>query len=57
MAEVLGVGCDYVDRVLEGHFAGKTVALLAVMKLIATPACYSSADGGGIFGPSLFIAL
>jgi chloride channel protein, CIC family len=51
------VGCDYVDRVLEGHFAGKTVALLAVMKLIATPACYSSGDGGGIFGPSLFIAL
>ncbi|MDQ2833440.1 MAG: chloride channel protein [Acidobacteriota bacterium] len=53
--EVLGVGYDYVDRVLTGYFPVKTVALLAVMKLIATPACYSSGNAGGIFGPSLFI--
>ncbi len=55
MPEVLGVGYDYVDRVLEGDFPVKTVALLAVMKLIATPACYGSGNAGGIFGPSLFI--
>ncbi len=53
--EVLGVGYDYVDHVLGGDFPVKTVALLAVMKLIATPACYSSGNAGGIFGPSLFI--
>jgi CIC family chloride channel protein len=53
--EVLGVGYDYVDRVLSGDFPLKTVALLAVMKIIATPACYSSGNAGGIFGPSLFI--
>jgi CIC family chloride channel protein len=53
--EVLGVGYDYVDHVLGGNFPVKTVALLAVMKLIATPACYSSGNAGGIFGPSLFI--
>jgi chloride channel protein, CIC family len=53
--EVLGVGYDYVDRVLTGDFPLKIVALLAVMKLIATPACYSSGNAGGIFGPSLFI--
>jgi CIC family chloride channel protein len=53
--EVLGVGYDYVDRVLTGDFPVKIVALLAVMKLIATPACYSSGNAGGIFGPSLFI--
>ena len=33
----------------------KTIALLAMLKLIATPACYSSGNAGGIFGPSLFI--
>ncbi|MGI8958195.1 MAG: chloride channel protein [Bryobacteraceae bacterium] len=55
MPEVLGVGYDYVDRVLGGDFPVKTVALLAVMKLIATPACYGSGNAGGIFGPSLFI--
>jgi len=53
--EVLGVGYDYVDRVLTGDFPIKIVALLAIMKLIATPACYSSGNAGGIFGPSLFI--
>ena len=53
--EALGVGYDYVDRVLGGDFPVKIVALLAVMKIIATPACYSSGNAGGIFGPSLFI--
>jgi CIC family chloride channel protein len=55
MPEVLGVGYDYVDRVLTGDFPIKVVALLAVMKIIATPVCYSSGNAGGIFGPSLFI--
>jgi CIC family chloride channel protein len=53
--EVLGVGYDYVDRVLTGDFPLKIVALLAVMKIIATPVCYSSGNAGGIFGPSLFV--
>lgn len=53
--DVLGVGYDYVDHVLGGDFPVKTVALLGVMKIIATPACYSSGNAGGIFGPSLFI--
>lgn len=52
---VLGVGYEYVDTVLGGDFALKTVVLLAILKLIATPACYGSGNAGGIFGPSLFI--
>jgi len=55
MPEVLGVGYDYVERVLGGDFPFKTVALLAVLKIIATPTCYSTGNAGGIFGPSLFI--
>jgi chloride channel protein, CIC family len=53
--EVLGVGYDYVDTVLGGDFPVKTVALLAVLKIIATPVCYGTGNAGGIFGPSLFI--
>ena len=53
--EVLGVGYDFVDRVLGGDFPLKLVLLLLVLKLIATPLCYSSGNAGGIFGPSLFI--
>jgi CIC family chloride channel protein len=52
---VLGVGYEYVDTVLGGDFALKTVVVLAILKMIATPACYGSGNAGGIFGPSLFI--
>jgi len=33
----------------------QAVALLAVLKIIATAVCYASGNAGGIFGPSLFI--
>jgi CIC family chloride channel protein len=55
MPEVLGVGYDYVERVLMGDLALKTVAILAVLKIVATATCYGSGNAGGIFGPSLFI--
>jgi CIC family chloride channel protein len=55
MPEVLGVGYDYVERVLGGDLALKTLVLLAVLKILATAVCYSSGNAGGIFGPSLFI--
>lgn len=55
MPEVLGVGYDYVERVLGGDMAVRTIALLVVLKVVATAVCYSSGNAGGIFGPSLFI--
>ena len=55
MPAVLGVGYDTVDTVLGGDFPLKTAALLGLLKLIATPACYGTGNAGGIFGPSLFI--
>lgn len=55
MPQVLGVGYDYVDLVLGGDFPVKTVAVLGILKILATPMCYSSGNAGGIFGPSLFI--
>ncbi len=53
--EVLGVGYDFVERVLGGDLALQTVVMLAVLKIVATATCYSSGNAGGIFGPSLFI--
>jgi CIC family chloride channel protein len=44
-----------VERVLGGDVALRTVAILAVLKMIATAMSYSSGNAGGIFGPSLFI--
>jgi chloride channel protein, CIC family len=55
MPQVLGVGYDQVDRVLAGDLVLRTVAILAVLKIVATAFCYASGNAGGIFGPSLFI--
>jgi CIC family chloride channel protein len=53
--EILGVGYNYVEKVLNGDFVFQLVALWAVLKIIATAVSYSSGNAGGIFGPSLFI--
>ncbi|HST07071.1 MAG TPA: chloride channel protein [Gemmatimonadaceae bacterium] len=53
--QVLGVGYDHVERVLNGDVVLKIVVLLAVLKIIATSVAYASGNAGGIFGPSLFI--
>ncbi len=53
--QVLGVGYDYVDRVLSGDFPIRAVATLGILRIVATPAAYSSGNSGGLFGPSLFI--
>ncbi len=53
--EVLGVGYNYVEKVLNGNIVVQMVVLFAVLKIIATAVCYASGNAGGIFGPSLFI--
>jgi CIC family chloride channel protein len=53
--EVLGVGYDYVEGVLNGEIVVGMAALLIVLKIVATAVCYASGNAGGIFGPSLFI--
>lgn len=53
--EVLGVGYNHVEKVLNGDLVLQTVALFALLKIVATSVCYASGNAGGIFGPSLFI--
>jgi len=53
--DVLGVGYNTVDKVLNGNIVVQMVVLLAVLKIIATAVCYASGNAGGIFGPSLFM--
>ena len=52
---VLGVGYVYVNDALNGKMALGLMALLVVLKVVATTSSYSSGNAGGIFGPSLFI--
>jgi len=51
----LGVGYNYVEKVLNGNIVIKMVVLFAILKIVATAVCYASGNAGGIFGPSLFI--
>ncbi len=53
--DVLGVGYNYVSQALNGDIVLSTMALLVLLKLIATATCYATGNAGGIFGPSLFI--
>ncbi|MEO8909431.1 MAG: chloride channel protein [Gemmatimonadaceae bacterium] len=53
--QVLGVGYDQVERVLNGDVVLKAVLLLGVLKILSTSVAYASGNAGGIFGPSLFI--
>src|SRR5579859_1530087 len=53
--EVLGVGYNYVEKVLNGDVVLHLAILFGVLKIVATAVCYSSGNAGGIFGPSLFI--
>ncbi|HUI40419.1 MAG TPA: chloride channel protein [Terriglobia bacterium] len=53
--QVLGVGYGYVGDALNGRMALRLMALLVVLKLVASAISYASGNAGGIFGPSLFI--
>ena len=53
--QVLGVGYGSVGDALNGEMVIWMMALLGVLKLVATAMCYGSGNAGGIFGPSLFI--
>lgn len=53
--EVLGVGYGFVDQALNGKMLIATMAMLVVLKIVATATCYASGNAGGIFGPSLFM--
>src|SRR5215470_18535430 len=53
--EVLGVGYGFVSKALNGQMLVGAMALLVVLKIIATATCYASGNAGGIFGPSLFL--
>src|SRR5213078_3715267 len=53
--EVLGVGYGFVGKALNGELIPQTMALLVLLKIVATATCYASGNAGGIFGPTLFI--
>lgn len=53
--QVMGAGYDSMDQAMHGQYAWKVLALLAVLKILATIFSFVSGTPGGMFAPTLFI--
>jgi H+/Cl- antiporter ClcA len=54
LPQIMGIGYDTVDEVLNTGFAIAVLAMLLVGKLLATSLCIGLGVPGGMIGPSLF---
>src|SRR5580704_7361033 len=53
--QIMGAGYDSMDQAMHGQYAWKMLALLAVLKIVATTLSFVSGAPGGMFAPTLFI--
>ncbi|HEU5351885.1 MAG TPA: chloride channel protein [Terracidiphilus sp.] len=53
--QVMGAGYEYMDQAIHGQFTWQFLAILAVLKIVATLLSFVSGTPGGIFAPVLFI--
>ncbi|MGD0567469.1 MAG: chloride channel protein [Candidatus Sulfotelmatobacter sp.] len=53
--QVMGAGYDSMDQAMHGQFGWKFLAILAVLKILATTFSFVSGTPGGMFAPTLFI--
>jgi chloride channel protein, CIC family len=53
--QVMGAGYDSMDQAMHGQYVWKMLALLAVLKIVATTLSFVSGTPGGMFAPTLFI--
>jgi len=53
--QIMGAGYDSMDQAMHGQYAWKILAILAVLKILATTFSFVSGTPGGMFAPALFI--
>lgn len=53
--QVMGAGYEYMDEAIHGHFTWQFLALLALLKIVATLLSFVSGTPGGMFAPTLYI--
>jgi len=53
--QVMGAGYISMDQAMTGHFLWHILALLALLKILATVFSVSSGAPGGMFAPTLFV--
>ena len=53
--QIMGAGYDSMDQAMHGQFAWKMLAVLALLKIVATTLSFVSGTPGGMFAPTLFV--
>jgi CIC family chloride channel protein len=53
--QIMGAGYDSLDQAMHGQYAWKVLAILALLKIVATTFSFVSGTPGGMFAPTLFI--
>jgi CIC family chloride channel protein len=53
--QVMGAGYEYIDEAMHGQFTWQFMAMLALLKIVATLLSFVSGTPGGMFAPTLFI--
>src|SRR5580698_5460869 len=53
--QVMGAGYQYIDEAMHGQFTWQFMAILALLKIVATLLSFVSGTPGGMFAPTLFI--
>jgi chloride channel protein, CIC family len=53
--QVMGAGYEYIDEAMHGQFTWQFMAILALLKIVATLLSFVSGTPGGMFAPTLFI--
>jgi CIC family chloride channel protein len=51
----MGAGYEYMDQAMHDQFTWKMLAILAVLKIVATILSFVSGAPGGMFAPTLFV--
>lgn len=53
--QVMGAGYESIDQAMHDQFTWQVLAVLVVLKMVATTLSFSSGTPGGMFAPTLFI--
>jgi len=53
--EVMGAGYNYMDQAMHGQYVWQLLAILALLKIVATTISFVSGTPGGMFAPAMFV--
>jgi CIC family chloride channel protein len=53
--QVMGAGYEYMDQAMHDQFTWKMLAILALLKIVATTVSFVTGTPGGMFAPTLFV--